>query len=367
MIDRLAAIAATCDLSIPEAHRRPIGIIGSGAILDVAHLPVYRRAGIPTPAIWARNPMHAERLAKAHGIDRVHLTLDDLLADPEVAVVDVAVVPEAQAEIALRALDAGKDLICQKPLALRVDEAEEIARRAAALGRRVAVQQQMRFEEGMRAAIEMVKAGWIGAVNSITFDVNIATDFASWGWLGSVPRLEIYFHSIHYLDTIRALVGDPVAVYGTQWRRPGQKPVGETRTISVLVYAGDLRALVNVNHENVAADNEARFRIDGTDGSIRGTLGLLYNYPKGRTDTLELFSNVLPTDGWLPYPVSQRWIPDAFAGPVKSLLAAIAENGEPETSARDNVRTLRVVDALYRSGETGAVVRIRPEDAEEQA
>lgn len=360
MIGRLAEIAAACDLSLPERVVRPIGIVGSGAVLDVAHLPVYRAAGIPVPAIWARNRAHAERLAHAHGIGRVHATLDELLADPEVAVVDIAVVPEAQLEIALRALDAGKDLMCQKPLALDVRDAARIVERAGARGRLVAVQQQMRFEEGVLAARAMVRAGWIGEVTAITVDVDIATDFAGWGWLGQVPRLEILFHSIHYIDTIRAFLGDPVAVFGTQWRRPGQKPIGETRTVSVLLYPGDVRAIVHANHENVAGDNEARFRVDGSAGSIRGTIGLLYDYPKGRPDTLEVWSSFLPTDGWLAYPVTGRWIPDAFLGPVGSLLRAIADGGEPETSARDNLRTLRVVDALYRSGEAGQVVPLEP-------
>jgi predicted dehydrogenase len=367
VIGPLAEIAAACDLSLPERYIRPIGIVGSGAVLDVAHLPVYRAAGIPVSAIWARNRTRAERLAHAHGIGRVHATLDDLLADPDVAVVDIAVVPEAQLDVALRALDAGKDVMCQKPLALDIRDAARIVERAEACGRKVAVQHQMRFEEGMLAARAMVHQGWVGEVTAITFEVDIATDFASWGWLGQVPRLEIFFHSIHYLDTIRAFLGDPTSVFGTQWRRPGQKPIGETRTASILLYPGDVRAIVLANHENVARDNEARFRIDGTAGSIRGTLGLLYDYPKGRPDTLEVWSSVLPTDGWLPYPVTRRWIPDAFLGPVGSLLRAITDGGDPETSARDSLLTLRVAAALYRSGDTGAVVPLEPDSPEDGA
>ena len=64
----------------------------------------------------------------------------------------------------------------------------------------------------------------------------------------------------------------------------------------------------------------------------------------------------MPTDGWLPYPVTRRWVPDAFLGPVGSLLRAIEDGGEPESGARDNLRTLRLVEALYQSGETGQVV-----------
>lgn len=356
MIGLLAEIADACDLSLPERYLRPIGIVGTGAILDVGHLPAYKDAGIPVPAIWGRDRSHAERLAQVHGISRVHDSLDDLLADPDVAVVDIAVVPEAQVEIALRALDAGKDVMCQKPLALDVEDAARIVERADARGRKVAVQQQMRYEEGMLAARAIIERGWIGEVQTISFEVNIDTDLAGWGWLGSAPRLEIFFHSIHYIDTIRAFLGEPVAVFGTQWRLPGQRPLGETRTVSVLIYPGDVRAVVHSNQENLAGDNEARFRIDGSKGAIKGDLGLLADYPRGRPDTLQLWSSVMPTDGWLPYPVTRRWIPDAFLGPVGSLLRAIVDGGEPESGARDNLRTLRLVEALYRSGETGQVV-----------
>jgi predicted dehydrogenase len=82
----------------------------------------------------------------------------------------------------------------------------------------------------------------------------------------------------------------------------------------------------------------------------------MYDYPRGRADTLEVSSRVLPTDGWLPYPVTSRWIPTAFIGPMASLLEAIATNGTPLTEARDNLDTLRIVHALYESGETHRVV-----------
>ena len=367
VIGLLAEIADACDLSLPKRYIRPIGIVGTGAILDVGHLPVYRAAGIPVPAIWGRNRNHAERLAEAHDIPRVHDTLDDLLADPEIAVVDIAVVPEAQVQMALRALDAGKDVMCQKPLALDVDEAARIVERAEMRGRKVAVQQQMRYEEGMLAARAMIERGWIGEVTTISFEVNINTDLAGWGWLGEVPRLEIFFHSIHYIDTIRAILGEPTAIFGTQWRLPGQRPVGETRTLSVLMYPGDVRAIVHSNQENYASDNEARFRIDGSKGSIKGDLGLLADYPRGRPDTVEVWSSVMPTDGWLPYPVTRRWIPDAFLGPVGSLLRAMKDGGEPESGARDNLKTLRLVDALYRSGETGEVIRIEPDGPDDRS
>ena len=79
-------------------------------------------------------------------------------------------------------------------------------------------------------------------------------------------------------------------------------------------YRDDLVAVVAATHANRHGDARAEFRIEGTEGVIKGTFGLLYDYPTGRPDTLEITSRVLGTDGWLPYPVTTRWIPDAFLG-----------------------------------------------------
>jgi predicted dehydrogenase len=353
MLERLMAIAEALDLSIPAAHRRPIGIIGAGAIVGYAHLPAYREAGLQVVAIHDRDGGRARTLAGKHDVPTVHPAIEDLLADPSIEVVDIAVPAAFQPDIAMRALEAGKHLICQKPFALELGLARAVADRADALGLKVAVQQQLRFDEGIAAARAMLAEGWIGRPTAVAFTIDVLTDFGAWPWLMEAPRLELFYHSIHYLDAIRSLIGDPVQVFGTQSRRPGQLPIGETRTISTLVYPGDVRALVHANHENVSGDNRAEFQIDGTDGSIRGTLGLMYNYPSGRPDTLAVWSRTLPTDGWLSYPVTTRWLPDAFIGPIRSLLAAIAEGGEPATSARDNLGTLAIIEALYRSGETG--------------
>jgi predicted dehydrogenase len=123
--------------------------------------------------------------------------------------------------------------------------------------------------------------------------------------------------------------------------------------MTTLVYEDGRRALVSVNHENITGDQVARFRVDGSAGSVRGTIGLLYDYPHGRPDTLEVNSTLLPTDGWLPYPVTTRWIPDAFAGPMRALLAEITDDTPAPTSGADSLQTLRLVEAAYASIETG--------------
>lgn len=356
MLDVLEPIAEAARLTIPTEHRRPIAVVGAGAIVDYAHLPAYRKAGLPVVGLYDVDATRANDVAARHGVGRVFGSLDDLLAS-EAEVVDIAVVPWAQPEIAEAALAAGKHLLCQKPLALDLETAERLVARAEAAGRKLAVNQQMRFEEGIAAARAMLERGWIGQPTAMTITVNIRTDWQAWPWLVTSERLDLLYHSIHYFDTVRSLFGDPDLVWCAAGRTPGQVATGETRTLSTFRYADGRLAAVHTNHENLAGDVSAEFRIDGSDGSIRGTLGLLYDYPHGRPDTLEVWSRSLPTDGWLPYPVTTRWLPDAFIGPMASLLQAIAEGGEPATSGRDNLGTLRIVHALYRAVETGAAQR----------
>ncbi|MFC5751839.1 Gfo/Idh/MocA family protein [Actinomadura rugatobispora] len=353
MLELFTPIADQARITVPEHHRRPIAVVGAGAIVDVAHLPAYRAHGLPVRGLFDLDQDRAREVAARHGVERVYASLDELLADEAVEVVDIAVVPTAQSAVARAALDAGRHLLCQKPLAPEMDEAREIADLAEKAGRRVAVNQQLRWDEGIAAARAMVRAGWIGTPTAMSFTVDISTDWSGWGWLMRSDRLEIMYHSIHYLDAVRSILGDPVRVFAAASRTPGQAAAGETRTISTLLFGGGARAVLHVNHENRTGDQRAEFRIDGDKGAIRGTLGLLYDYPHGRPDTLEVSSAVAPTDGWAPYPVTERWIPGAFAGPMAALLRWIAEDEPSPTSARDNLGTLALVQALYDSIESG--------------
>ncbi|GAA1550574.1 Gfo/Idh/MocA family oxidoreductase [Kribbella sancticallisti] len=353
MLDLLAPIAAQVAIDVPPEHRRGIALVGAGAIVDVAHLPAYRGLGLDIRGLYDVRPEQAKRVAGRHGIGRVYGSLEELLGDESVEVVDVAVVPWAQPDVVRQVIAAGKHVLCQKPFAPDLVTARELIDAATRAGVRLAVNQQLRWDEGIAAARAMVRAGWIGTPTTTSFTVDISTDWSAWDWLVRSDRLEIMYHSIHYLDAVRSILGDPRRVFATASRRSGQLATGETRTISTLVYDGDTRAVLHVNHENTGGDQRAEFRIDGTEGAIRGTLGLLYDYPHGRPDTLEVFSRVAPTDGWLAYPVTRRWIPWAFGGPMAGLLGWIADGTPSPTAAEDNIGTLALVQALYGSIDDG--------------
>ncbi len=358
MRDVFAPVREAIALNVAPEHKQPIAIVGAGEIVDLAHLPAYKAHGLQIVGITDLNAARAAEVAKRHGIPKVYSSPKEVGADPAVAVVDIAVFPWVQCEIALPLLDAGKHLLCQKPLSYDLAEAIRLVEHAEKRKRLLAVNQQLRFSESVAAAVKMVALGWIGEPFEMTWDFHVYTPWEAWPWVAKQPRLDLNQFTIHFIDAVRVILGDPLYAYGTQAREPGQPEAGETRTISVLEFRGETRALLRSFHKNRTSDPRAEFRIDGTQGSIRGTIGLMYDYPRGRADTLELSSRVLPTDGWLPYPVTTRWIPTAFIGPMASLLEALATGGLPRTNGRDNLRTLKIVHALYESGSKHTVVAL---------
>jgi predicted dehydrogenase len=358
MPDFFEPIRAATRITVPDEHKVPTAIVGAGEIVDLAHLPAYAEHGLDIVGIMDINRERAEEVAERHGIGKVYDTAEEIAADADIALVDIAVFPWAQRDIAVPMLEAGKDLLCQKPLSYDFDQAREIVECAERCGRQLAVNQQLRFTETVAATKAMVDQGWIGEPFEVSWDFHVYTPWEAWPWVAKQPRLDINQFTIHPLDSVRWLLGNPAYAFSTQAREPGQPEAGETRTISVLEYAGDTRAFLRSFHKNRTGDPRAEFRVDGTEGSIRATIGLMYDYPVGRADTLELNSRVLPTDGWLHYPVTSRWIPTAFIGPMASLLEAIATDGTAITNGRDNLDTLRLVHALYRSGEKHEVVKL---------
>jgi predicted dehydrogenase len=358
MPDVFAPIREAITVRVAPEHRLPIAIVGAGEIVNVAHLPAYKAHGLEVVGITDVDHAKAIDVARRHGIPKVYRSHQQIAADSNVAVVDIAVFPWVQFPVAVTMLDAGKHLLCQKPLSYDLAEATRLVAHAEERKRLLAVNQQLRFSESVAAATAMVARGWIGEPFEMTWDFHVYTPWEAWPWVAKQPRLDLNQFTIHFIDAARSILGNPSYAYGTQAREPGQTEAGETRTISVLEFEGETRALFRSFHKNRTADPRAQFRVDGTAGSIRGTIGLMYDYPRGRADTLELNSRVLPTDGWLHYPVTTRWIPTAFIGPMASLLEAAATGAEPLTNGRDNLATLKIVHALYESGRDHSVVKL---------
>lgn len=333
---------------LPQRVDRGIGIIGTGGIVNYAHLPAYKSAGFKVVGVTDLRHEQAVRTARQHGIAQVYSSVDELLQQPEIEIVDVAVYPSVQVSIVEQAAAAGKHLLCQKPFADEYKKAVRSVELAKQAKVKIAVNQQMRWDAGIRCARLLIEDGWLGTPTYGSIQVHCKTDWSLWPWIYQGKHLEIMFHSIHYIDSLRFLLGDPDYVFTSGSRIPGETTTAETKTVSTWEYASGLQVLIDVCHGTWQDDPYAVFRFEGTEGVIKGTIGLMYNYPTGRPDTLEFMSKKNP-GYWFSARLSKMWIPDAFVGPMASLMCAIENGSEPETSGRDNLRTLQIVFAEYRS------------------
>ena len=326
-----------------------IALIGCGGIVNAAHLPAYRQHGLRVLGVFDLSREAALSTATGYSIERVYDSIDELLSDVSVSIVDIAILPDSQPEIATRCLEAGKHILCQKPLGLDPASARRIVDVARLMGCKAGVNQQMRWTGGISAAKQIIESGYIGELTDLQINVSVKTPWHLWPWLRHSDQLDVMFHSIHYIDTIRYLAGDPKLVTSRHTRFPGQPERAETKTVTVLDYSTGCQALIAVNHHDESGGVHARFRFLGTDGVIEGDIGLLATYPDGGIDTIRVRRGDDPPGQWHEPQLSTLWMPDAFIGPMASLINAIEDSGTPLTDVADNLNTIRVVTAAYRS------------------
>lgn len=343
---------------LPALHDHGIAIVGCGGIVNAGHLPAYSAHHLNVIACFDTEPGQARDTAQRHGIPIVYDSLEALLADERVNIVDIAVPAAQQRGVAERALAAGKHLLCQKPLAESLKDAQAIVDAGRQAGCKVAVNQQMRWSAGIAAAKQLISSGVLGTPTDVQIQVSTNTPWHLWPWLRDSERLEVMYHSIHHLDSLRYLFGTPVCVSSHFARFPNQAERGETKTLTVLEFEGGAQGLVAVNHHDASGEGYATYRFLGTEGLIQGTIGLLYDYPKGRPDTLQVRSKHISNGVLLEVPLEGLWIPDAFIGPMASLMESIETNGTPITDAVDHLDTLRTVFAAYTSATEHRTVRL---------
>ncbi|MEX1297095.1 MAG: Gfo/Idh/MocA family oxidoreductase [Candidatus Limnocylindrales bacterium] len=333
-----------------------IGIIGAGGIVSGAHLPAYQAAGLRLSAIYDIDQEKAGTVAEQFEIPVVAASAEELAHRDDVDVVDVAVLPWVQPQVVGVVAAAGKHMLCQKPLAMDYATGVAIVDTAERAGVRLAVNHQMRWDAGIAASRDLVAQGVLGRVTEAQIQVSVSTPLHMWAWIAEMPHLDIKVHSTHYLDALRSILGDPVWVTSIHGRYPEQDPVvGETVTKTVLEYPDGVQALVATNHYNEHGEPYAEFRVLGTEGTLQGTIGLMYDYPNGRPDTLALYREGKAVQS---FEFDTMWLPDAFLGPMSDLMDAIASDREPVTDGRRMLATLAIGEAAYRSAEERRSVRL---------
>ena len=330
---------------------KPIVIFGAGSIVGDAHIPAYRKAGFPVAGLYDPDTDKARALAQQWGIAAFASQAEALAVDS--AIFDLATPPSAHAAL-LNALPVGAFALIQKPMGSDLAAATEILNVCRERNIHAAVNFQLRFAPMMLALKDAIAKGYLGDVVDFDAWLALATPWGLWPFLKGLPRIEIAMHSIHYLDFIRDLLGNPLGVHAKTIGHPNHD-VAQTRTAAILDYGDRIRCVLSVNHDHDFGRKfqACEFRICGTEGAAYLKLGLNLDYPRGEPDILEIH----PKGGtdWVTVPLAGEWFPDAFVGRMANVQRfAAGEDDELVSSVEDAWNTMALVEAAYRSSASPA-------------
>lgn len=337
------------DKQIPTIY-----IIGAGGIVNDAHLPAYQLAGYAVAGIYDIDATKAQVTAGKFDIPAVYTAIETLIAaaGPQ-DIFDIAV-PANYLPDVLRVLPAKAYVLMQKPMGMDYEQAREILDITRDKQMIAAVNFQLRYAPFMVAARQLMAAGAIGDLCDIEINVNVHTPWNLWQFLYESPRVEILYHSIHYIDLIRQLTGNPGAVFAKTVKHPLMKELASVRSNIILDYGDWLRANILTNHCHIygQAYQHSFIKLEGTRGAIRIHLGVLMDYPHGQTDKLEYITlQEGQSTGWQTVSLEGTWFPHAFIGSMQQLMdIATGKRTQPDNTVEDAIHTMACVEAAYRSG-----------------
>ena len=330
---------------------RPIVVIGAGGVVRAAHLPVYQRLKFPVAGLYDINMDASRETARRFGVSTVFSSLANAATSAD-AVFDVAV-PGDQIASVLKELPRGAAVLIQKPMGEDLAAARSIVGICRELGLVAAMNFQLRFSPNMLALRDLMASRELGDIVDIEVRLVVKQPWHLWKFLEGAPRLEILYHSIHYLDAIRALVGEPRGVYCRAVAHPSMPEFLDTRSTIILDYGDALRCSLLLNHtyEQQGAHGASFLKVEGTKGAALLTLGVNVDYPNGPRDALEV---ALEKGRWRPVALRGSWFIDAFEGPMSNLQRFVAgEDAALVSPVEDGLRTMALVEACYESSAAG--------------
>lgn len=303
---------------------QPIIIIGASGIVKDAHLPAYEMAGYTVFGITNRTISKAYDLAKQFKIKHVFENVGEAVRHaPKNAVYDITVLPDQYIEI-LEQLPDGAAVLIQKPMGNDLTQAREIVAVCERKKLVAAINFQLRFASFVSAARYMIREGMIGELYDLEFKVTVNTPWELFPLIKEHPRLEILFHSVHYIDCIRSFLGDPNSVMAKTVKHPLKK-LSSSRSTIILDYGKNKHVVINTNHDHHFGPKheESYIKWEGTKGVIKAKMGLLMNYPDGLPDVFEYALPIKEGENkyeWKKVTLEGSWFPEAFIGAMSNLM-----------------------------------------------
>jgi predicted dehydrogenase len=292
-------------------------------------------------AVASRDQDRADAYARDHGIDRAYGSYDALLADPELDAVYISLPNSLHVEWSVRALEAGKHVLCEKPLGRREADVERAFDAADRAGRLLAEAFMWRHNPQTAKLRELVASGAIGELRHIRAAFSFTlTDERNIRLRADVEGGALMDVGCYCVSGVRLLAGEPDAVFGLQLTGPTGVDV---RFVGVLRFPHDVSAQF---HCGLDLPAESRLEPIGSRGSI-----VLRDPWHARRPGLEVRRD--DASEWIDVELA-----NSYRLELENLAAAIRGAGEPLLGREDGLAQARVIEALYRSAATGAVVSL---------
>ncbi len=286
--------------------------------------------------------------------------LEEMLSAHQPDLLDIILPPPAHAQTIRTALAKGiKLMICQKPFCQSLEEAQAITAEAHAQGAQIVVHENFRFQPWYRVIKQRTEAGDIGKVAQVTFRLRPGDGQGAKAYLDrqpyfqTMPRLLIHETGVHFIDTFRYLLGNPVAVYG-DLRRVNPVIAGEDAGYVIFEYENGARAIFDGNRTLDHAATNTRCTmgealVEGSEGTLTLTGdGAVYLRRFGEMDSTE----VLGPDA------SGTFGGDCVHHLQSHVVAGHLDGTLLENLANDYLPVIEIEEAIYQSSATGTKVRL---------
>lgn len=340
-----------------------IGILGCGKIAQVRHIPEYAdNPDCELRAFYNPSRQRAEDMAAKYG-GKVYDSAEELLADPEIDAVSVCAANYAHAELAIKALKAGKHVLCEKPMATTIEDCEAMAEAARESGRFLMIGHNQRLAKAHVKAKELIDEGLIGSI------ISFRTTFGHGGpetWSINPGKNTWFF------DKKRAAMGAmaDLGVHKTDLIHflTGQRVVRTTARLTTLDKRGEDGELIGVD-DNAVCIYELSGGAFGTmtaswtfygaeDNStiLYGTKGIMRIYD----DPAHSIVVKLADGEERTYDVEQIQTNDnqTKSGVIDLWIDCLKNNRAPEISGESALYAMRAVFASIKSSELGKSVEI---------
>lgn len=322
------------------------GIVGTGWVAETFIAPAIKSLpNAELTAIVGRTEVGTNEFSRTHNCRAEH-TFSSLLSADDVDAIYIATPNALHAEMSIAAARAGKHVLCDKPLGINVDEAQEIIAACTQAGVALGVTFQTRFSEGAVKARQLLRDGAIG--DPLLLEIEISGGRATLSGWRSDPLLAgagaVVNFGVHAYDLVRYLLDDEVEELVAMNRSEGDQ---ELETTSLVILRMRSRTLVYVNVNQAIPFFRPDFTVHGTQGRLTGVSCSRVGFD----GELVLCNEA----GEIKIPVSGK---GAFDRLISSFCSSVFAGCDPDPSGHDGLRSSQIVDAIKGSARDRCVMAI---------